>query len=338
MTPSRHDISEAAARVMRAPQWATRIARNSIRVAGVLVDGQLEFVPTGWLAAEMRQPGYALTHTNHGTGTAAHFALAQQLRDLGFRDIRPDDAEFDQALQFWHDTAEVRYDVGAAWRTTNQKDLLARRKEFAIFLLPAFAFDLFDAQGMPARFEPSTKYDVLHPETGAPYPPKAIWHLHCGEPPGFAMNQSLRDRMLTAGFTVVLKSDSAQVALSPQDLAVGRPGDETYTEGAERQITRNIRERDPNARAACIAHYRAIHDGRLPCVVCDLDFGEAYGDLGAGYIHVHHLDPLSESQGARSVSPTTDLVPVCPNCHAMIHLGGQTRSIAEVRDILRKTP
>jgi hypothetical protein len=31
------------------------------------------------------------------------------------------------------------------------------------------------------------------------------------------------------------------------------------------------------------------------------------------------------------VDPVADLRPVCPNCHAVIHLGGACRSIDEVR-------
>ena len=50
-----------------------------------------------------------------------------------------------------------------------------------------------------------------------------------------------------------------------------------------------------------------------------MDFGEVYGAVGAGYIHVHHVTPLSEVTGEREIDPVTDLIPVCPNCHAMLH-------------------
>jgi 5-methylcytosine-specific restriction protein A len=36
-----------------------------------------------------------------------------------------------------------------------------------------------------------------------------------------------------------------------------------------------------------------------------------------------------------AVNPITDLRPVCPNCHAVVHLGGCTRSIDEVREMLQ---
>lgn len=66
-------------------------------------------------------------------------------------------------------------------------------------------------------------------------------------------------------------------------------------------------------------------------MVCDLDFGESYGPDGTGFIHVHHIEPLAGSGGERSVDPATDLVPVCPNCHAMLHRRSPPFSLDEVR-------
>ena len=43
------------------------------------------------------------------------------------------------------------------------------------------------------------------------------------------------------------------------------------------------------------------------------------GDIGEGYIHVHHLVPLAEVEDGYDVDPVEDLRPVCPNCHAIIH-------------------
>ena len=56
--------------------------------------------------------------------------------------------------------------------------------------------------------------------------------------------------------------------------------------------------------------------------------------LFAGFIHVHHLRPLSEIRGEYMVDPVADLCPVCPNCHAVIHYGGRLRGIDEVRQLL----
>ncbi len=36
--------------------------------------------------------------------------------------------------------------------------------------------------------------------------------------------------------------------------------------------------------------------------------------MGEGFIHVHHLKPLSEVGYEYRVDPIRDLRPVCPNC------------------------
>nr|WP_277399938.1 HNH endonuclease [Pseudoxanthomonas sp. LH2527] len=88
-------------------------------------------------------------------------------------------------------------------------------------------------------------------------------------------------------------------------------------------------ERDPAARSACLNHYGTR------CQVCGLDFGETYGELGQGFIHVHHITPLSHVRESHVVDPTKDLVPVCPNCHAMLHIrDGEPLSVESLRDIL----
>ena len=77
----------------------------------------------------------------------------------------------------------------------------------------------------------------------------------------------------------------------------------------EESVTRY--ERDRANRKACIAHYGYV------CQVCGMNFEQAYGDLGKDFIEVHHLHPVA--QGERQVNPVKDLIPLCSNCHSMIH-------------------
>lgn len=44
-----------------------------------------------------------------------------------------------------------------------------------------------------------------------------------------------------------------------------------------------------------------------------------YGDIAEGFIHMHHLVPLSAVKEDYLLDPVNDLLPVCPNCHAMLH-------------------
>ena len=87
----------------------------------------------------------------------------------------------------------------------------------------------------------------------------------------------------------------------------------TFTEGAVKQVTINAYERDPKARSACIAKYGAI------CKVCDFNFEAVYGAIGKGFIHVHHKIDIATIGESYQVDPINDLIPVCPNCHAMLH-------------------
>lgn len=105
---------------------------------------------------------------------------------------------------------------------------------------------------------------------------------------------------------------------------------DNLVEGAVRQITVNSYERNSVARKKCIGKFGA------KCIVCKFDFGKTYGPLGEGYIHVHHLKPLSEINESYEVDPIKDLRPVCPNCHAMIHRKNPPLSIEQVKDLLLK--
>ena len=102
-----------------------------------------------------------------------------------------------------------------------------------------------------------------------------------------------------------------------------------YIESALKRVTVNRYERDEKARIDCINHHKPI------CSACEMDFGKTYGEHGAGYIHVHHLRPLHTIAEEYKVDPIEDLLPVCPNCHAMIHYRGGLLTIEEVRAMLR---
>jgi 5-methylcytosine-specific restriction protein A len=104
---------------------------------------------------------------------------------------------------------------------------------------------------------------------------------------------------------------------------------ERYPEGRRKQIYVDAAERSRQARDACIDHHG------LDCAACGLNFRLVYGEIGARFIHVHHLVPVSELQGEREVDPVRDLVPVCPNCHAMIHRVSPPLRIDQIKTLLR---
>jgi 5-methylcytosine-specific restriction protein A len=75
--------------------------------------------------------------------------------------------------------------------------------------------------------------------------------------------------------------------------------------------------------------------GRLACCICSFDFGATYGELGEGFIEVHHTRPLSELSG-ESEPKVADIALVCSNCHRMLHRYRPWLGIAELKVILAK--
>ncbi len=90
----------------------------------------------------------------------------------------------------------------------------------------------------------------------------------------------------------------------------------------------NVYERSAKARQACIARYG------VDCFICGFNFNSVYGDAGDGFIHVHHLKPLSEVGEKYELDPVEDLRPVCPNCHAMIHRRIPAYTIEEMKELI----
>jgi len=84
-------------------------------------------------------------------------------------------------------------------------------------------------------------------------------------------------------------------------------------EGKAIRVQQTRYERDPDLRRACIQAHG------IACCICGLNFEKRYGEIGRGYIQVHHIEPLAATGKAHRVDPVKDLVPVCPNCHAMLH-------------------
>lgn len=102
-----------------------------------------------------------------------------------------------------------------------------------------------------------------------------------------------------------------------------------YWEGNQTTHLTTSYERNPNARAACLSMKG------YSCEVCKFNFLETYGELGKHYIHVHHTVPVSEREGLYEVDPVEDLVPLCPNCHAMTHKRNPPYSTKELQAIMR---
>lgn len=103
-----------------------------------------------------------------------------------------------------------------------------------------------------------------------------------------------------------------------------------YPEGALRTLKVDRYERDRRNRAAAVA----VHGSS--CFACGLDMGTRYGEVAEGFIEIHHVTPVSQIGEAHVIDPARDLVPLCPNCHAVAHRRNPPLSVDEIRALLQR--
>ncbi len=137
----------------------------------------------------------------------------------------------------------------------------------------------------------------------------------------------------------IRKNQINKVSLSDLDIpaqqlsegpALSLEGAQTeFPEGGIQEVTLELRKRNPLLRRQAVAKYG------YRCQVCGFSFEEFYGELGKGYIEVHHLIPLSDREGEASTR-VEDVAVVCANCHRILHRKGKDPIPLEtLREIVR---
>jgi len=108
--------------------------------------------------------------------------------------------------------------------------------------------------------------------------------------------------------------------------------DQEYQEGRRLSKERKLFQRNPKLANDAKAKYG------YKCTVCEFNFEEKYGEVGANYIECHHLNPLSERDELEISSKTTldDVRVVCSNCHRMIHRRRPALSIEELKTMIQQ--
>lgn len=118
-----------------------------------------------------------------------------------------------------------------------------------------------------------------------------------------------------------------------QESEIVYPGEkntaEAFLEGKSKTITVNAYERNIKARKACLEFYG------LDCQVCELNFEKTFGEIGKDFIHVHHIKEISSIKKEYKIDPIKDLIPVCPNCHSMLHKRNPAYTISELKKIMK---
>lgn len=87
-------------------------------------------------------------------------------------------------------------------------------------------------------------------------------------------------------------------------------------------------ERSRVNRAVCLAFHG------YSCKACGLNMQDQYGEIARQFIHVHHLNPVAS--GPTTPDPVRDMVPLCPNCHAIAHRRNPPFTVGEIRNMIRK--
>jgi 5-methylcytosine-specific restriction protein A len=102
-----------------------------------------------------------------------------------------------------------------------------------------------------------------------------------------------------------------------------------FLEGKSKTIIVNAYERNTKARKVCVKFYG------LNCQVCDYNFEKRFGKIGEDFIHVHHIKEISSIGKEYKIDPIKDLIPVCPNCHSMLHKKNPAYTISELKNIMK---
>ena len=110
--------------------------------------------------------------------------------------------------------------------------------------------------------------------------------------------------------------------------------DEVVSEGAV--VTRTVKTIERSAKLRKFAVQQLQAKGDFSCAICGFNFEKEYGPLGKDYIQFHHIKPLSEYADAELSdqelqTAVTNLLPLCPNCHCMVHRCKENDPIAFIK-------
>ena len=86
-------------------------------------------------------------------------------------------------------------------------------------------------------------------------------------------------------------------------------------------------ERDPDARRICLAFHGTS------CAACGFSFESAYGGSAPEALAVHHVVPPEMLHSGYQLDPIADLIPLCPNCHAVAHSVNPPRTVSELQNM-----
>jgi len=92
-------------------------------------------------------------------------------------------------------------------------------------------------------------------------------------------------------------------------------------EGIKKIVETKVYDRSSELRQKAINHY--TENGDILCNACNFSYKKFYGKIGEGYIEIHHKKPIfkyeDEDLNITIEKALDNVIPVCSNCHRMIH-------------------
>lgn len=153
---------------------------------------------------------------------------------------------------------------------------------------------------------------------------KRLWHIpFLGSENKNRFHWMLRNELKEALIEVMGEIDEENFI--PEEIT---KSEQPFIEGGYTQILVNSYERESKARTICLKKYG------YKCQICGFDFEDVYGQIGKHKIHVHHKIPISMYKREYVLDPEKDLIPICPNCHLIIHSKKECFSVEELKEII----
>jgi predicted HNH restriction endonuclease len=110
---------------------------------------------------------------------------------------------------------------------------------------------------------------------------------------------------------------------------------QSYKEGKKKLYIHFVKERNRTLIIDAKKYWSGLKKNKegITCEVCSFNFSKMYGRFGDGYIEAHHMSPISELN-ADTETKIQDLIPLCANCHRMIHKQQPWLSVDELKKMV----
>lgn len=121
-------------------------------------------------------------------------------------------------------------------------------------------------------------------------------------------------------------SDVLNALISEADETLADPSEEYWDIEGRQLLKRHVTKE--RSRRLIKAFKAQLID--FSCTVCGFSFEHTYGNLGVGFVEAHHTVPIGALTVQTKIS-VSDLVPVCSNCHRMLHRSNPPLTVSDLK-------